>query len=169
MNNIYLIGFMGCGKSAVGRTLARKTYRRFMDTDAIIVESEGMPISQIFEEKGEAYFRQVETTTMKSLIAEKKRIVSCGGGVALRQENVDAMRAGGTIVLLTATPETILKRVENDDKRPLLQGRKTVEGITELMNSRVPFYSEAADYTVSTDDRSTEEIAKEIMNLMSLD
>ena len=162
MNNIYLVGFMGCGKSAIGRVLARMTYRRFMDTDALIVEQEGMPISQIFEEKGEAYFRRVETEVLKKLTKEKKRIISCGGGVAMRTENVEEMRRGGHIVLLSAKPETILKRVARDENRPLLKGRKTIEGITELMEARLPHYQAAADITVATDDRSMEDIAAEI-------
>ena len=162
MNNIYLVGFMGCGKSAIGRVLARMTYRRFMDTDALIVEQEGMPISQIFEEKGEAYFRRVETEVLKKLTKEKKRIISCGGGVAMRIENVEEMRRGGHIVLLSAKPETILKRVARDENRPLLKGRKTIEGITELMEARLPHYQAAADITVATDDRSMEDIAAEI-------
>lgn len=162
MNNIYLVGFMGCGKSAIGRVLARMTYRRFMDTDALIVEREGMPISQIFEEKGEAYFRRVETEVLKKLTKEKKRIISCGGGVAMRIENVEEMRRGGHIVLLSAKPETILKRVARDENRPLLKGRKTIEGITELMEARLPHYQAAADITVATDDRSMEDIAAEI-------
>ena len=162
MNNIYLVGFMGCGKSAIGRVLARMTYRRFMDTDALIVEQEGMAIPQIFEEKGEAYFRRVETEVLKKLTKEKKRIISCGGGVAMRIENVEEMRRGGHIVLLSAKPETILKRVARDENRPLLKGRKTIEGITELMEARLPHYQAAADITVATDDRSMEDIAAEI-------
>jgi shikimate kinase len=162
MNNIYLVGFMGCGKSAIGRVLARMTYRRFMDTDALIVEQEGMSIPQIFEEKGEAYFRRVETEVLKKLTKEKKRIISCGGGVAMRIENVEEMRRGGHIVLLSAKPETILKRVARDENRPLLKGRKTIEGITELMEARLPHYQAAADITVATDDRSMEDIAAEI-------
>lgn len=162
MNNIYLVGFMGSGKSAIGRVLARMTYRRFMDTDALIVEQEGMPIPKIFEEKGEAYFRQVETEVLKRLTKEKKRIISCGGGVAMRTENVEEMRRGGHIVLLSAKPETILKRVARDENRPLLKGRKTIEGITELMEARLPHYQAAADITVATDDRSMEDIAAEI-------
>ncbi|MBP5265823.1 MAG: shikimate kinase [Lachnospiraceae bacterium] len=162
MNNIYLVGYMGCGKSAVGRELPRMTYRRFMDTHALIVEQEGMPIPRIFEEKGEAYFRKVETEVLRRLTKEKKRIISCGGGVAMRPENVEEMRRGGKIVLLSARPETILKRVARDENRPLLKGRKTIEGITELMDARLPHYQAAADLTVATDDRSMEEIAKEI-------
>jgi len=165
MNNIYLVGFMGCGKSAIGRVLSRMTYRRFMDTDAMIVEREGMEIPQIFEERGEAYFRSVETDVMKSLIHEKNRVISCGGGVAMRPENVDFMRQGGHVVLLMAKPETILKRVMHDQNRPLLKGRKNIQGITELMNARMPFYKKAAEYVVMTDNRTMEEIAAEIKDL----
>ncbi|MCR5640771.1 MAG: shikimate kinase [Lachnospiraceae bacterium] len=165
MNNIYLVGFMGSGKSAIGRVLSRMTYRRFMDTDAMIVEREGMEIPQIFEQKGEAYFRQVETDVMKSLVQEKNRVVSCGGGVAMRPENVALMREGGHVVLLQATPQTILKRVAHDENRPLLKGRKNIEGITELMNTRMPAYQKAAEYIVQTDGRSMEDIAGEIKGL----
>lgn len=167
MNNIYLIGFMGSGKSAIGRVLARMSYRRFMDTDALIVEREGKSIPQIFDEQGESYFRSVETAVLEGLTRERNRIVSCGGGVAMRKENVEAMRKGGHVVLLMATPETILKRVAHDENRPLLKGRKTIEGITELMDARMPFYSDAAEVVVHTDNRSMEDIAEEILRLFS--
>ena len=124
--NILLIGFMGTGKSTISRRLHKLLKMREVDTDAIIVEREGMSISDIFAEKGEEAFRNMETDLLRELKKERNLIISCGGGMALRDENAAIMKEAGTVVWLTAKPETILKRVEHDDRRPLLRGNKNV-------------------------------------------
>lgn len=160
--NIFLIGFMGAGKSTVASYLQRHYSVSLIEMDETLVEREGMTIPEIFAQKGEPYFRQAETELLKEIQKGTNTIVSCGGGVAMRQENVDIMKSNGKIVLLSASPESILKRVKDDENRPLLKGRKTVEGIQELMDARRPFYEAAADCIVRTDTQSLRAICEEI-------
>ena len=161
--NILLIGFMGTGKSSISRRLKKLLNMREVDTDAMIVEREGMSISEIFDQKGEEAFRNMETELLRELKYEKNLIISCGGGMALRDENAAIMKEAGMVVWLTATPETILKRVEHDDSRPLLRGNKNVEFISNLLNKRNPKYDAAADLQVVTDNRSIQSISEEII------
>jgi 3-dehydroquinate dehydratase type I len=163
--NIYLIGFMGTGKSSVSATLKEQLGYEEIDTDALIVQEQGMAISDIFEQYGEPYFRQLETECLIKLQETKGKIISCGGGMAVKPENVELMKQNGKVVLLTATPETILERVKHDDSRPLLRNRKTVEGIAELMEKRREAYENAADKIVPTDNKSVKDIATEIVQL----
>ena len=161
--NIFLIGFMGCGKSTVANQLHKEYQMQILEMDEMIVEREGMNIPQIFSEKGEVYFRDSESKLLLEIQEGSNQVVSCGGGVVLREQNVITMKKNGKIVLLTAKPETILKRVANDDNRPLLKGRKTVEGISELMDQRRGRYEAAADIIVETDDKEIREICKEVI------
>ncbi len=163
MKNIYLIGFMGTGKSTVARAIAQKCEQNIIDTDHWIEKKMHMSIPDIFQSQGEEEFRKIETQALHEIAKESCHIVACGGGVAMREENVAIMKESGRIVLLTATPQTVLKRVAHDTNRPILQGRKTIEGITELMNQRMDKYLAAADMVVTTDDRDSMEIADEIL------
>ena len=161
--NIFLIGFMGTGKSTVAKALKEQTGAEIIEMDQLIAQRENQSIPQIFEEKGEAYFRNLETELLTELQSGEKNIVSCGGGVPMRKKNVLEMKKSGKVVLLTALPETILERVKDNEDRPLLQNRKSVEGIRELMEQRQEKYEAAADVTVSTDGKSAETIACEIL------
>lgn len=163
-HNIFLIGFMGAGKSTIARALKQKLGFPIVEMDERIVKEQGMPINQIFEEHGEAYFRDLETKLIQSLNKQEPTIISCGGGVAMRQENVDYMRHGGKVVFLTAEPETIYGRVKNSTDRPLLNGHMNVEYISKLMEVRRPKYEAAADVLVATDGKTKEEIADEIIS-----
>ena len=162
-DQISLIGFMGVGKSTISRRLHELTGRPEVDTDKRIVEEQGCPISQIFEEKGEAYFRRLETDMIDELGTLPPGIISCGGGMALRDINVKKLRAIGNIVLLTATPETIYERVKDSTDRPLLNGNMNVPYIRQLMEKRRPFYEKAATIRVATDGKTATEIAEEII------
>ena len=163
MNNLFLIGFMGCGKSTVASALCRRYHLKQFEMDSEIVRQAGMPISQIFSRYGEEYFRTLETDLLRQLSGTGDLVVSCGGGAAMKEENVRLMRNSGRIILLTARPETILARTAHDHNRPLLEGRRTVADITELMEQRRPRYEAAADITVSTDGKRPDEIADEII------
>lgn len=162
-NNIMLIGFMGTGKTTVSRELSRVMQIPEVDMDAFIVEQEGRSISDIFAEQGEDKFRDIETNCLKKLQETTGRIVSCGGGAVLRDENVGYMKQNGVIVLLTATPETIYKRVRHSTDRPILNGHMNVEYISELMNKRKSRYLEVADIVIETDGKDISKIAKEII------
>ena len=163
MKNIFLIGFMGCGKSAVSSRMAKEHGMNIREMDEEIVKREGISISEIFETKGEAYFRSVETKLMIEISEMDNQIVSCGGGAVLREENVQAMKNSGVVVLLTAKAETILNRVKHDDNRPLLKGNKNVEFIQDMLDKRRPKYEAAADIVVETDDKKIYEICNEII------
>lgn len=164
--NIFLIGFMGAGKSTVARCLHRRYGMEWLEMDREIERSEGMPISEIFCQKGEEYFREKETELLLSLENKEHTVVSCGGGAPLRACNVEAMKKSGVVVFLTARPETILERVKDSHDRPLLEGRKDVKSISELLSGRMEKYEAAADVLTATDGRSAEEIAEEIYRLL---
>ena len=164
--NIFLIGFMGAGKSTVARELVEKLGFPLIEMDEQIVKEQGMPIRAIFETKGEAYFRDLETKLIRSLSGQEPTVVSCGGGVAMRQENVDSMKESGKVVFLTATPQTIYGRVKDSGDRPILNGHMNVDYIAGLMEKRRPMYEKAADIVVATDGKTKEEIADEIVQKM---
>lgn len=163
MENIFLIGFMGSGKSTVASCLSETYGMEAVEMDQLIVEREGMSIPDIFAQKGESYFREAETNLLIEIQSEQNKVVSCGGGVVLREKNVEEMKKSGKIVLLDAKPETILERVKNDDNRPLLRGNKNVEFISNMMEQRRPKYEGAADIVIQTDGKKTDAICKEII------
>lgn len=162
--NIYLIGFMGSGKSTVSRCFHNEYGMEQVEMDQQIEMDEGCTIPEIFAEKGEEYFRSLETGLLKRLRAKSNQIVSCGGGTAMRECNVQEMKKHGIIVLLKALPETVYARVKDTHNRPLLEGNMNVEYIRSLMEARRPKYEAAADISVDTDGRSASEICREIMN-----
>ena len=161
--HIFLIGFMGCGKSTNAACLAEMTGAKQVEMDQMIVENEGMAIADIFNEKGEPYFRMLETELIKSFAGVKPAVISCGGGAVLKEENVRFMKECGKIVLLTAEPETIYERVKDSTDRPILNGNMNVGYIEELMEKRRPKYEEAADVTIATDGKTSKEICEEIL------
>lgn len=161
--HIILIGFMGVGKSTVSFKLHDLSGMPEIDTDVWIEEREGRTIADIFEQEGEAYFRRKETDMIDELGKLPPSVISCGGGMALRDLNVRKLRAIGEIVLLTAEPEQILERVKGGTARPILNGHMNAEYIRELMEKRRLHYERAADFCVATDGRSVREIAEEIL------
>ena len=169
MKNLFLIGFMGAGKTSVSAGLGRMLGREVVEMDERIAAQEGMSIPELFAQKGEPYFRACETALLKSFAQGAPRIVSCGGGVPLREENVAAMRESGTVVLLTASPEVILERVKDSDERPLLQGHKDVPYIAALMEQRRPKYEAAADITVDTSRLNIEEVCRQVLRQVPSD
>ncbi len=163
--HIVLIGFMGAGKSTVGRWLSRKLSRQLLDTDAMIEAGAGMTIREIFAVRGEDAFRAAETEVLKGLAARRMPvIVSTGGGMPMRAENRTALRQLGYVVYLRVKPETVCKRLAGDTTRPLLAGNDRQQKVKELLRQRGPVYEETAHLTVDTDGRGPEEIAEEILS-----
>lgn len=154
---------MGTGKSTVSDYLSTEYGMDVVDTDRLIEEREGKSIPDIFAEQGEAYFRSLETSLLIELQSRSNTVISCGGGAAMRGENVAEMKKIGKVVLLTASPETILERVKDSDDRPLLNGNKNISYIAELLEARREKYEAAADLVISTDGRSVGQICGEIM------
>ncbi len=164
MKNIYLIGFMGTGKSTVARELIKQTNAKGVEMDQLIEEQQNMAITDIFRQYGETHFRDLETALLRSLGTEDNLVVSCGGGAVLRDENAAIMKEHGCIVLLTATPETIYERVKNSSNRPILNGNMSVEYISELMEKRRARYESVADIRVATDGKDVSTICEEILS-----
>ena len=168
--NIVLIGFMGAGKSTISDYLSTVFDMRLVEMDQEIAEREEMSIPDIFATYGEEYFRNLETKLLKELQSEKNCIISCGGGAALRKENVAEMKKNGRVVLLTASPETVYERVKDSDDRPILNGNNNVEFIAQLMEKRKEKYEAAADVVIQTDNKTILQICEELITrLMELD
>lgn len=161
--NIILIGYMGSGKTTVGQALSEKLSYCFLDTDAYIEEQQNTTISHIFEEYGEEYFRNIETKTIENMEKNMKHhIISTGGGLPLRECNGAILKRMGFVVFLSVKRETVLKRLEGDTQRPLLQGDNVEQKIEEMLNFRNPIYEYTAHLKVQVDNKSVEEIADEI-------
>lgn len=166
--NIMLIGFMGTGKSTVSSYLSKWLDMEEVDLDAMIVTNAGKSIPEIFEEHGEAYFRDLETKTLLEVQKREQLIVSCGGGIVLRDENVSAMKEHGKVVLLTATPETVYERVKDSKNRPILNDNMNVEYIAQLMEKRRERYLQSADIIIATDNKSVKQISEEMIQKLFL-
>jgi len=164
--NIFLIGFMGSGKSTIARMLAKESKKELIEMDEAIETEEGCSINQIFETHGEGYFRDLESQLVIRIADKGGMVVSCGGGVVLREENIINMRKNGKIIYLSATPETIYKRVCHSTNRPLLNGNMNVEYITELMEKRLPVYDKAADIVIDVNNKEKKEIVAEILKVV---
>ena len=160
--NIYLIGFMGSGKSTVSKVLSEKLSWELIDTDEYIEKKTGKRIRDIFAESGEEAFRAIETEALRDISQLEDKVISCGGGAVLRQENVKLMKDSGRVVLLDATPETIFERVRYSTDRPVLNGNMNIEYISGLMEKRRFAYEAARDVEIKTDDKSADLIADDI-------
>jgi len=165
MNNIFLVGFMGTGKTAVGRLLAKKLKRKFVEMDEEIEKREGKRIVDIFSQKGEVYFRKVEKDVLKEIASQDNLVVSCGGGVVVDEENLRILKETGVVICLQAHPLTIYERTKDTDERPLLNVSDPLEKIKELLSRRVPFYKKA-HYFIDTDYLSIEEVAEKIIQIL---
>ena len=162
--NIFLIGFMGAGKSTISDYLKNALAMDVVEMDQCIVERQGMSISDIFETYGEEYFRELETNLLIEMQSRSNVVVSCGGGVPMRERNVAEMKKNGRVVLLTAKPETILERVKDNHDRPLLENNKNVSFIADLLEKRRAKYEAAADIVIQTDGKSELEICEELIH-----
>lgn len=161
---IALIGFMGTGKTAVGRVLAQRLGKELIETDALIERTAGMSIPEIFEKEGETGFREREIALVKEIAGKKNAVIACGGGLVLNKINIDRLHRENVVVCLTAAPGIILKRTAVDGEgRPLLAVADRAVQIKELLAYRRPFYSRAADITINTSRLGVEAVAGEII------
>lgn len=161
--NIVLSGFMGTGKTEVGRTVARMAGMAFIDIDDELERCSGMSIPEIFAEFGEPEFRRRETEAIRTISAHQRAVIATGGGAVVNPENVELLRRNGVIVCLTASVETILRRVGASRNRPLLQTEHPEKRIRELLAARQAFY-EKADIVIATDGKSPQAVAEEILD-----
>jgi shikimate kinase len=169
--NIVLIGFRGTGKSTVGKLLAKRLERDFIDSDKYIESSTGKTIKSIFEESGEDGFRKIEADIIAELSKVDNTVISAGGGAVLKEENVRNLKDNGFLVLLEASPEIIHNRIAQDKKtaqqRPSLTDKKPLDEIKHLIAKREHAYKNAADYTINTSSVSCEDIANEIITIVN--
>jgi len=163
MKNIVLIGFMGCGKTEVGKILADKLGYTFIDTDSIIEKKMGKSISEIFHEYGEEHFRGLETGVVKELSGMRRCVISTGGGMVIHRENLLRLKKDGVMIWLKASPETIYGRVKSEHHRPLLRVEDPLQEINKLLGLREPLYAEA-DITIETDGLDIEKIVGKIVD-----
>jgi shikimate kinase len=163
--NIILTGFMGTGKSVVGRALARRLHRKFIDTDALIENTAGMSIVRLFADKGEPFFRKLEKQAIAHACTEEKAVIATGGGAMIDEENVKQLKACGTVICLTATPEVILSRVQGNTDRPLLQADDPLTTIRELLAARAEAYAQA-DTMIETSHLSVEGVVNVIVSAL---
>jgi len=162
--NVALFGFMGVGKSVVGRMLAERLDLSFVDLDEEVVRRTGRSIEQIFKEDGEERFREMEKAMVREYSARDGQVVACGGGTVLDPENKENLRRSSTMVLLTAEPEVILERVESEeDVRPLLNVEDRKGKIRGLLSERWPSYLKAADIIVDTSEYPPHEVVSIII------
>lgn len=161
MSHVFLVGFMGAGKSTVGRLLAAELKLPFLDLDAEIEKHVGMPIPRIFEERGEAGFRAAEHDALRDLARQPASVIACGGGVVLDNENRAELERQGHVVYLRVSAEEALARIGDVSGRPLLAGDAAASART-LLSSRESLYRGVADITVDTTGRTPSEIAAEV-------
>jgi len=168
--NIYLIGYRCTGKTTVGKRLAHRLGRSFVDTDRELVRQTGSAISDMVRDKGWPFFRKLEKAVLKRIGQGGRSVVATGGGVVLDEENVQAMKDSGVLIWLRATPETLKNRLASDgnthDFRPGLTEKGPLAEIETVLSRRVPLYEKAADLIVETDNRDVEAVAETIIDLL---
>lgn len=168
-DNLVLIGFMGSGKTTIGKEYAKRNQMNFLDTDAYIEKKAGKKISEIFKEDGEEYFRQLETSVLEELKNELNHtVVSTGGGMPLRRQNANRLKEIGKVCYLSAANQVIFERIKDNKNRPLLQCDNPYEKICKLMSERKPIYEKAADYCIDTNSNDINEVCNEIKKIMEL-
>lgn len=164
MNNIVLIGFMGCGKTSVGVRLSYCLKKTMVDTDKEIERQRKLTIAGIFDQYGEQAFREMETECLKRLLLKKQDgIISVGGGLPVKHENRQLLKKLGTVFYLRVSAPTVCKRLADDNTRPLLQGEEPEKKVYELLKKRAPVYEAAADVIIDVDNKSLDEIVDEII------
>jgi len=161
MVNLALIGFMGTGKTSVGRLLAEQLRFEFLDTDELIQSRTGRTINDIFAQDGEPAFRELERQVVDELATRQQTVISTGGGLPTQPENLTKLKQHALVVCLWTAPEKIWERVKNQSHRPLLHAADPQQKIRDLLAARAPFYRQA-DVLVNTDQRSAREVAQQI-------
>lgn len=165
---IALVGMPGCGKSTVGRHLARQLNWRHVDSDAEIERQIGGSIRSFFEQHGEAAFREIEQQVLERLSLERGSVISTGGGAVLREANRQALSANAQVVYLRSTPEELYRRLRHDTQRPLLQVRDPLRRLRELFQERDPLYQQAARYVIDTGRPSVPTLVNMILMQLEL-
>ncbi len=162
IKNLALVGFMGTGKSSVGRLAAEALQFEFVDTDALIESESGLTVEEIFRQQGEPAFRQLERQIVQNLEQRDKTIIATGGGLVADPANLASLKSHALVVCLWASPEIIWERVREQTHRPLLQTADPLLKIRELLASRDPLYRQA-DVLIQTNHRSPKEVVQQVL------
>ena len=166
--NIFLVGMMGAGKTTLGKALAQRLRREFVDTDRVLVERTGVPVATVFEIEGEEGFRRRESGVIAELAEHDDRVIATGGGAVLAEENRRVMREAGTVVYLRARVESLWERTRHDTTRPLLATRDPRGTLAQILEAREPFYREAAHVTVDTGSQSASTLVNRVVAALRL-
>lgn len=164
--NPILVGLMGSGKSSIGRRLARHLNLPLIDLDDYIVEKAGRSIPQIFEQDGEAVFRQMETESLGEVL-KKPAVIATGGGAVLSEENRALLKSHPPVIWLKASPEFLARRIAGDSNRPLIAGGNTLKTLRHLAEVRYPLYQQCADFTLPRGDMKKQEAMRAIIEFLS--
>ncbi|MBI3398050.1 MAG: shikimate kinase [Deltaproteobacteria bacterium] len=165
MKNIVITGFMGTGKTSVGRRLAKELNLKFIDTDDLIEKKAGINIHEIFAKFGEGYFRLLESKVIHDISSHTGMVIATGGGAIVNPLNFEALKKNGTIICLTASIDAIFSRVGKGDERPLISQDDKREAISALLKVREPFYKKA-DFTIDTTAKSIGDVVKELLKIV---
>ena len=157
---------MAVGKSAVGRNLAKRLRRRFIDIDRLIEKAEGMKVREIFAQKGESYFRAAEKRTLQEVLQQPGQVIATGGGIVMDDENLTLLREQTLLIGLSASTEALLSRVGKNSKRPLLKGGELRKQVEELLEQRQARYAQA-HLTVDTSDLPIDQVVEKILQTVS--
>lgn len=169
LKNIVLIGMSGTGKTTIGKQLSKMLKREFVDTDNLIEKRLKMSIDEIFEKYGEEYFRNIESIIVDEIGKKENLIISTGGGIILKKNNVIKLKEKGILILLESSIENIVKNLKNSEiVRPLIKGNDIYKKVENMYNARKDLYYNAADYVVYVDDKSIDNITYEILKLYDI-
>jgi shikimate kinase len=163
MSHVFLVGFMGAGKTTVARLVSRQLGRPVLDLDAMIEAVAGKSVREIFEDVGEDAFRELESAQLAGLSSAQPSVVACGGGIVVRDENRSALKGMGLVVYLRVSAGETLARVGADSTRPLLAGPSGVIAATRLLEARESLYAAVADVTIDTVGRNVDEVANDVV------
>ena len=162
-SNIFLVGMMGAGKTTVGKALAHRMRREFVDTDRVLVDRTGVAVATVFEIEGEEGFRKRETAVLREVCEHDDQVIATGGGIVLCEENRHVMRESGTVVYLRARLESLWERTRHDTTRPLLATPNPKGRLTELLKQREPLYREVAHVIVDSGPQSAATLVNRVL------
>ena len=162
MSNIILIGYMGSGKTSISKKLGEILDREVIELDNIISNKAGISINEIFNKYGEDYFRDMETQVLKESLNKNNTIISTGGGIIVKEENIELLKDSGIVIYLMISPEEVIKRTKKDNTRPLLKDKNIVE-IEDMIKNREEKYEKASDFKIDTNNKNIDKIIEEIL------
>lgn len=163
--NIVLTGMRGSGKTSMGRILAKKLGKQFLEMDELIIKKAGMTIPQIVAGGGWPKFRDIEEAVCREISPSDNAVIATGGGVITREQNITNLKKNGRLIYLTVTLDTLLQRIGNDPARPSLTGKSQREDMATVLAERRPIYERSADFIIDTEGKTTKEVAEEIIKL----